>query len=214
MPIIWLRYWRFAMLAMRDFRGKLMLPRQGVWRPGAAKWHAHVNAVHVSAPMADWLRNRGSLTARLMARCQQFRVQRLSQETAMCLDDEYAAIGLARRAKVHEREVLLCCDGQAMIYGHTVVPLTASATQWPLFHALGEKSLGSTLFNDPQVIRGKLSFARLHANHPLMRRLIGVQPQASAWGSLPARRSLFWRKGGCLLVTEIFLPGVLALALE
>lgn len=179
-----------------------------------AHWQPHVNALQLSHHMQDWLSGRGSLTARLVAACQQFRVQRLSQHKAICLRDEYAAIGLARPAQVHEREVLLRCDGEAMIYGHTVVPLSASATEWPLFRTLGEKSLGSTLFHDPLVERGELQYARLHAAHPLMQRIYLALPQLAAYESLPARRSLFWRKGACLLVTEVFLPGVAGLPVK
>ncbi|MFZ6746278.1 chorismate--pyruvate lyase family protein [Undibacterium sp. JH2W] len=177
-------------------------------RPLAAQWHAHVNAVDTSAQMEDWLTNRDSLTARLVARCQQFRVQRLSQQKAVCLQDEYAAIGLPRAMKVHEREVFLRCDGVAMVYGHTIVPLSATANEWPLFHALGEKSLGSTLFKDPLVRRSQLFYARLRQSHPLIRRIVARQPELTDVHSMLARRSLFWRKGGCLQVTEVFLPGV------
>ncbi|MFZ6718622.1 chorismate--pyruvate lyase family protein [Undibacterium sp. Ji49W] len=182
-------------------------------RPRAARWVEHVNAVQTSTRMEDWLSNRDSLTARLVARCAQFRVQRLSQHKAMCLQDEYAAIGLPRNMKVHEREVFLRCDGIAMVYGHTVVPLTATANEWPLFHALGEKSLGSTLFNDPLVVRGDLSYARLRQSHPLIRRIVARLPELAGVQSMLARRSLFWRKGGCLQVTEVFLPGVESLQL-
>ena len=186
------------------------LHRKAVRRSVQANWVEHVNTIDMRSQMQDWLSNRDSLTARLIARSQHFRVQRLSQNKTRCLQDEYAAIGLTRPAKVHEREVLLRCDGVAMIYGHTVVPLSATASQWPLFHALGEKSLGSTLFNDPLVERGVLSYARLHLSHPLMQRIRRAVPDISAQ-SLPARRSLFWRKGACLLVTEVFLPAIVDL---
>ncbi|MFZ6873136.1 chorismate--pyruvate lyase family protein [Undibacterium sp. Di27W] len=182
-------------------------------RPLAAQWYAHVNAVDTSALMEDWLTNRDSLTARLVARCQQFRVQRLSQKKAICLQDEYAAIGLPRAMKVHEREVFLRCDGVAMVYGHTIVPLSATANEWPLFQALGEKSLGSTLFKDPLVRRGELYYARLRQSHPLIRRIVARQPELAGVHSMLARRSLFWRKGGCLQVTEVFLPVVEGLRL-
>ncbi|MCH8620322.1 chorismate lyase [Undibacterium sp. TS12] len=182
-------------------------------RPRAATWYDNVNAVQTTALMADWLSNRDSLTARLVARCNKFRVQRLSQHKAVCLQDEYAAIGLPRAMKVHEREVFLRCDGEAMVYGHTIVPLTATANEWPLFHALGEKSLGSTLFNDPLVRRGDLSYARLRRSHPLIQRIVARQPDLATADSMLARRSLFWRKGGCLQVTEVFLPGVEGLRL-
>lgn len=194
---------------MRDSGASALIP---AFRHAAmAHWVEHVNTIDRRPAMQDWLTNRDSLTARLTARCTQFRVQRLSQHKAVCLPDEYAVIGLPQRRQVHEREVILRCDGEAMIYGHTVVPLSATATQWPLFQGLGERSLGSTLFNDPQVVRGTLSYARLHQTHPLMRRIVRALPGLSAERSLTARRSLFWRKGACLLVTEVFLPAVLTL---
>jgi len=191
-----------------DLESAILRTVKQMQRPLAAQWYAHVNAVDTSALMQDWLTNRDSLTARLVARCQQFRVQRLSQHKAVCLQDEYAAIGLPRAMKVHEREVFLRCDGVAMVYGHTIVPLSATANEWPLFHALGEKSLGSTLFNDPLVRRGELHYARLRQSHPLIRRIVARQPELAGVHSMLARRSLFWRKGGCLQVTEVFLPGV------
>lgn len=179
--------------------------------PNRANWHHHVNGVHASRQMADWLSNRGSLTARLVARCGQFRVQRLHQGLSICLDDEFAAIGLVRAEKVVEREVLLRCDELAVVYAHTVVPVSANATQWPLFAGLGNKSLGSTLFSDPLVERGQLSYARLRHTHPLMRRIAALQMLDKRPASLLARRSVFRRKGGCLLVTEVFLPGISSL---
>lgn len=176
--------------------------------PTRANWHPHVSGVHASRQMADWLSNRGSLTARLVARCQQFRVQRLHQGLSICLGDEFAAIGLMRSEKVVEREVLLRCDELAVVYAHTVVPVNANATQWPLFAGLGNKSLGSTLFSDPLVERGQLSYARLRRTHPLMRRIAALWTVDELPVSLLARRSVFKRKGGCLLVTEVFLPGI------
>jgi chorismate--pyruvate lyase len=173
-----------------------------------AKWHDHVNAVHASPVMANWLTHRASLTARLVARCQQFRVQRLHQSLSICLADEFAAIGLPRPVKVVEREVLLRCDERAVVYAHTVVPTSANASQWPLFASLGEKSLGTTLFSDPLVERGDLSFAKLRHSHPLMKRIAALQVLQEPVNCLYARRSVFKRKAGCLLVTEVFLPGI------
>lgn len=176
-----------------------------------AVWHAHSAASGAGRLLKHWLEDRGSLTARLVARCHQFRVQKLSQQLAGSLADEFAALGLASRTRVHQREVILRCDGVPVIYGHTVVPLSATHQQWPLFSSLGERSLGSTLFSDPLVRRGDLQFARLPSGHPLMQRIYRELPELRVYQSLPARRSLFWRKGACLMVTEVFLPAVLQL---
>jgi len=184
-----------------------------------AKWHRHADAVGADALTRDWLTTRGSLTARLVASSGAFRVKRLHQKVAPCSPEEAAAIGLARPGQVWEREVLLCCDGRPAVFGHTIVPLSASASDWPLFSALGERSLGTTLFYDPLVKRGPLEFARLRAGHPLLRRLgaaLGSAALADAQARLNghvfhARRCVYRRRQGLLMVTEVFLPAVLDL---
>ena len=182
----------------------------------SARWHAHVQGCGTPPPLRHWLDDAGSLTVKLRARCQQFRVRRLHQQRALCLRDEAQMIRLPRAQQVWEREVLLYCDQQPMVFAHTVVPLSASANDWPLFSALGERSLGSTLFGDPLVQRGALHFARLSSQHPLFQRaqqaLHRVGQQAPAVQSLFARRCLYRRKRGLLLVTEVFFPWVVQLS--
>lgn len=182
-----------------------------------AKWHAHPNAVGAPARMRDWLTTPGSLTARLIAHSAAFRVQRLHQRSALCLLDEARAIGLPRPERVWEREVLLRCDGEPVVFAHTVVPTSATASDWPLFSALGERSLGTTLFYDPQVTRGQLEFARIRPGHPLAQRAhaaLGYGPLGPYSGGhiFHARRCVYRRHQGLLLVTEVFLPAVLKLA--
>jgi chorismate--pyruvate lyase len=180
-----------------------------------ARWHRHVGALPSSAPMRDWLTTPGSLTARLIAHSRAFRVQRLHQRSALCLADEARAIGLPRRERVWEREVLLRCDGQPVVFAHTVVPTSSTASDWPLFSALGERSLGSTLFYDPLVRRGPLEFTRIRAGHPLMQRALaalgGMPGKGPAGTNYYARRCVYRRHQGLLLVTEVFLPTVLDL---
>lgn len=183
-----------------------------------AQWHGHVNAVAAPPALRHWLTGGGSLTNKLKAHSSVFRVQRLHQQAAPCLNDEAAAIGLRRRSRVMEREVLLRCDNTPVVFGHTVVPMAADAGDWPLFSALGERSLGSTLFGDPLVRRGALEFARLRASHPLARRARAavapdVLPVLVPDGEeiMYARRCLYQRHNGLLLVTEVFLPDVLQL---
>ncbi|MEW6762720.1 MAG: chorismate lyase [Pseudomonadota bacterium] len=175
-----------------------------------AAWQPHAGAVRAPARMHDWLTTEGSLTARLIAHSERFRVRRLHQRTATCLADEARAIGLPRPERVWEREVLLECDGKPAVFGHTVVPTSCTAGDWPLFSALGERSLGTTLFYDPLVRRGQLEFARIRAGHPLFARVraaIGGADDTIYY----ARRCLYRRHQGLLLVTEVFLPEVLKL---
>jgi len=175
-----------------------------------AQWQPHVLALNAPPAYVPWLTAGGSLTARLKAHSHAFRVQCLHQRTARCLSDEAAAIGMRHAGRVWEREVLLRCDNTPVVFGHTVVPMSATAADWPLFSSLGERSLGSTLFYDPLVQRGALEFARLRPGHPLAQRAraaLGVADSAILY----ARRCLYRRRQGTLLVTEVFLPSVLAL---
>lgn len=177
----------------------------------SAHWRAHINQYAASPLARDWLQNRQSLTARLVASCAEFQVQRLQQQSSQCLLDEVSVLGLTRRQQVMERDVLLRCDGVPVVYAHTILPLSANAAQWPLFASLGNRSLGTTLFSDPLVERGALHFSLLGPNHPLMRRIAVLDVQGSVTPSLYARRSLFTRRGSSLLVTEVFLPALYAL---
>ena len=190
--------------------------------PRKARWHGHVN--HVQAPVAlqHWLNDRGSLTAKLISHSTRFRVQRIAQQTELCWADEYAAIGLTTIAQTHTREVLLRCNDRPVVYAHTIMPLSSTASQWPLFRTLGNQSLGSTLFSDPQVIRGALEFARLAPNHPAMKRAKALTQHEDNDDDddddfsrpLFARRSLFYRCGGVMLVTELFLASIEQLTLK
>jgi chorismate--pyruvate lyase len=182
-----------------------------------ANWYRHVLAVNAPVPLARWL------TSRLKAHAGAFRVQVLHQSPARCLADEAAVLGQhgarqprgQRRGRVWEREVLLRCDNAPVVFAHTVVPMSADASDWPLFSALGDRSLGTTLFGDPLVVRGPLEYARLRGSHPLARRAraaLAAQGIAiPAEQLLYARRCLYRRRQGTLLVTEVFLPRVAAL---
>jgi len=192
-----------------------MLNKTAKYAPRLAHWHDHVNHVQAPKELQHWLTDRGSLTAKLIAHSTQFRVQRISQKNDFCWPDEYKTIGLNKAGKVHAREVLLRCDDSPAVYAHTVLPLNSTAAQWPLFRTLGNKSLGSTLFGDPQVARGAMQFARLQPNHPAMQRAGLLTRQNEPFtGPLFARRSLFFRHGGVMLVTELFLPTILQLQIN
>jgi len=167
--------------------------------------------VQAEPRMHDWLTTPGSLTARLVAHSNHFRVQRLRQAGAICLPDEARTIGLHRQGRVWERDVLLRCDHEPVVFAHTVVSASSNATDWPLFSALGERSLGTTLFYDPLVKRGQLEFARIRAGHPLLARANAALGNTLRDKVYYARRCLYRRHQGLLLVTEVFLPSVLRL---
>ncbi len=173
-----------------------------------ARWHSHVNGVNPTREMRGWLTDTMSLTRKLMAHSNYFRVCRLRQRRGICLGDEFDMVKLVRRVCVQERDVLLQCDGRPMVFAHTIVPLDATTSDWPFFSTLGERSLGTTLFADPRVVRGALQYARLRAQHPLVRRASKALGGERFQSALFARRCLYRRKNGVLLVTELFLPSI------
>ncbi|MDP9107497.1 MAG: chorismate lyase [Pseudomonadota bacterium] len=177
-----------------------------------ARWSSHIGSVHASPALRDWLHTPGSLTARLMAHSHRFRVRRIRQARGLIGTDEMAPLQLTRRVLVQQRNVVLECDDRPVIFAHTSVPLTATASDWPRFGSLGERSLGSTLFGDPRVRRGELSFARLSSRHPFVVRMVAALGSQGP-GPWFARRCVFRRHNGVLLVSEIFLPSIVELAL-
>ena len=175
------------------------------------RWLAHLPLGSAPSFLRPWLLEPGSLTARLQAHSRHFEVRLLRQSHGVCRPDQARMIGLARAGRVREREVLLYCDGEPVVYAHTVTALS-SAADWPFFHRLGQRSLGTALFSDPLIARGCLQHARLHARHALARRAAAAAPACRSERVLHARRCLYRRHRGLLLVTELFLPTLARLA--
>ncbi|MGT2506304.1 chorismate--pyruvate lyase family protein [Cupriavidus basilensis] len=173
-------------------------------------WHSHLpDDLAIGANLRRWVIGDGSLTARLVAASSRFRVRCLAQRMELALADEWQALGLPARHRALAREVLLVCDGVPAIFAHTVVKPDHARRDWPFLRGLGERPLGGALFVDPRVLREPFSFARLLPHHPLRRRLEQAVPamrELPPSSMLPARRSVFRRGGGVMLVTEVFLP--------
>ncbi len=160
--------------------------------------------------LRHWLLDRGSLTRRIQLRCARFRLELLSQRIAGVDRDERAVIGAQRGVKCVVREVSLNCGEQPVVFAHSVVEPRALRGPWHMLMTLGARPLGAALFSDPRVERQPLHFRHLGAQHELYHRACALlaRPPASLW----ARRSLFVMRGSRLLVTEVFLPAILALA--
>lgn len=157
-----------------------------------------------------WLLDRGSLTYRIQQRCNRFRVELLSQRIAAVGWDERAIIGARPGAQCVVREVSLNCGPQPVIFAHSVVEPRTLRGPWHALMTLGARPLGAALFANPRVARYPLHFHQLNRRHQLYRRAAELleQPPAGLW----ARRSLFVLRQSRLLVTEVFLPAILALA--
>ena len=163
----------------------------------------------VEAAYKPWLHDHGSLTRRIQQRCENFAVQPLRSGLASIAYDESALLGLAPHQLAYSREVFLHADGSPVVFAHSACAPQHLHGPWAALAGLGNQPLGAMLFAHPLVQRKPLRFKALHPRHPLYQR--AVAPLAAPPARLWARRSLFTLHDAPLLVTEVFLPGILSL---
>ena len=170
-------------------------------------WHG--TALGCGPDLASWLRDRGSLTQRIQQRCRNFAVCGVSSCLARIARDESALLGIAPQQLAWSREVFLCADGQPVVFAHSTFAHAHLRGAWSAVRTLGNSPLGALLFAHPLVERKPLHYQALRNTHPLYQRAVKVlkDPPHRLW----ARRSLFYLHDAPLLVTEVFLPGILQL---
>ncbi|WP_370635786.1 chorismate lyase [Salinicola sp. DM10] len=122
------------------------------WSPAAA-WR----------PVMDprwwrWVASTDSLTARLIAASPRpFRVRLLDEGIGVPRRDEAQALGLAPGRVAWIREVLLMSGERPWVAARSVAPLTRGGCR--SLRALGERSLGSWLFAQPDLERGPIELS-------------------------------------------------------
>lgn len=159
------------------------------WLPPARHWQlAPPGAVR------GWLRETGSLTARLLrAAGGDFRVELLDQYWGRPAPEEARRMRLSPGRYALIREVTLLGHGQPWVRARSVLPVGSLVGPGRRLRKLGNRSLGHLLFRDPTLHRGPIEIARL------------AQPE----GLVYARRSHLVFHGRPLLVAECFLPALL-----
>jgi chorismate--pyruvate lyase len=184
-------------------RFKLVAAKQG--------WLGH--PFFLPRKFRSWLADQGSLTHRLKQRCRQFSVRPVRVGFIRPNRDECPALKLRPYRLAYVREVVLHCDGNAVVFAHSAVPGGSLRGPWAAVTTLGSRPLGEALFSNPRVMRGDLQYRRVQLRHPLARqaRQAGIP---TAGQTLWARRSLFTLHGHRLMVTEVFLPAVLTIGCE
>jgi chorismate--pyruvate lyase len=158
--------------------------------------------------LQDWLVHCGSLTRRLKQRCAAFSVAKVSTAIRPANPDEERELRLRRGQYAYVREVVLHCDGRAVVFAHSVVPLKNLRGAWNSVTRLGSRPLGEALFTNHLVRRHPLSYRTLHPHHKLYRET-GQAVALNDGAKLLARRSRFSLRGRDLMVTEVFLPAIL-----
>lgn len=148
--------------------------------------------------LADWLLHTGSLTERLQALTNSFRVEVLGQATLCAQDSEKAALADYDKHQWQIREVILYGNGKPWVFARSVLPAHLCNTTWA---TLGNQPLGQRIFNDNNFVRSEFAIAQLDYN-PIEADVSPSKQHDSLWG----RRSAFQIANWHLLVAEIFLP--------
>lgn len=169
-------------------------------------WFDHPHAMPRN--LRGWLCDRGSLTARLKAHCRRFSVVPLATGLARPNLDEHALLNTRVGTLAYVREVLLLCDDVPVVFAHSVLPCRSLAGPWHGLARLGSRPLGEALFNDHRIERRPLAFRTVRSGHPLLRAL--ARHTSVQHATLHARRSVFCLARQPLLVTEVFLPEIVA----
>lgn len=135
-------------------------------------------------------------------------------------DEQFLARGGRGRRTAHTaltRDVVLYCGSTPVVYAHSVLAPGERGAGRRLMQGMGSRPLGAALFTDPRIQRRMLRQHKVGRGHELYRQSANVATSGNAWGAtgapgiLWARRSLFMVGKSPILVTEVFLPGVLTL---
>jgi chorismate--pyruvate lyase len=164
-----------------------------------------VHNARVPARIDPWLRDRGSLTARLIRACgERFRVRVIRQGWGKPFYSEGQLLGMRRGEIAIVREVELFCSDRPGVFARTLIPASSLRGSVRRLTLLGSRPLGAVLFSDPRVVRGQTQAARLLPRHRLFHTASAHLQQlpAEIWG----RRTLFLLNDRPILVNELFLP--------
>ncbi|OUR59481.1 chorismate--pyruvate lyase [Colwellia sp. 39_35_sub15_T18] len=161
----------------------------------------------LSESLQHWLLDPNSLTARLKAHCQQFRVELLGQQVEPChANDTFAGITAGEAVLV--REVLLYCDEKPQVFARSLLPLSSLTGAEQALANLGTQSLGQVLFNNPSLQRQAIEVAEFDKHSTVVKLAddLHLDTKHTLWG----RRSIFILENKPLMVAEVFLPDAFA----
>ena len=166
-------------------------------------WQPSKRLTNLQLPLVkkDWLLDQGSLTERLTQLSEgHFRVKLVSQSVAKPRLDESRALGLKTTQMAVIREVVLQGGQEDWVFARSVIPLSSLKGKLRHLHYLNNQSLGSKLFQDPNLKRSQFE---VYHQKSINSSNIGKSDEKTAyWG----RRSVFHLYNQPLLVAEIFLP--------
>jgi chorismate--pyruvate lyase len=175
-------------------------------RSPAPRWTPDPAALEADRVVLGWLTEPGLLTERVRRGCDGEFGLRVVDERHDLLDPADAGALGVQDLSTFVREVELTCDGAARVFAQTLVPAATLAAE-PWLALLGNDPLGPRLATLGGALRDPLEFAELGPGDGLFARACRETrfPPRSLW----ARRARYRLATHCLIVQEVFLPGVL-----
>lgn len=148
------------------------------------------------AALKPWLKDSASFMERARAHSLDPQIQVLRQSWGYPSEDERQYLQLPLRQYVFSREVLIHHQTLPLLYAKALIPRTTLKGQGRQLQFLGNQALGSFLFAQPDLERSSFEFKDYS--------LPDYSP-TPCWG----RQSAFYFQNKQLLLTEVFLPGLL-----
>jgi len=172
----------------------------------APRWTPDPAALEADPVVLGWLTEPGLLTERIRRECAGEFGLRVVDERHDLLAPQDAAALCVQDLSTFVREVELTCDGAARVFAQTLVPAATLAAE-PWLALLGNDPLGPRLATLGGALRDPLEFTLLAPDDGLFAR--ACREARFPPGSLWARRARYRLATHCLIVQEVFLPGVL-----
>ncbi len=177
-------------------------------------WFSKNESTPVTAAISEqclsWLCDPHSLTARLKARCDDFKVKVLFEDYVEHRPEFNVPKSICDKRYLL-RQVLLMCSGQAQVFASTLIPVTTLNTGNEFLLSLGDQPLGEALFKHKDISREAIEIALFDKSSHVMALAqelpLGLnQSQFEQTKIIFGRRSIFKLIDQGLLVSEVFLP--------
>lgn len=158
----------------------------------------------LSDTQKDWLMRPGALTSALR-QVGELELRVLTERVRSLPREDSALVGLPAGRPVWVREIAMRLEGVDCVVARSLTPLRASHGVWQGIRRLRTRPLADMLYHDISIWRSDFEVARLARRSALWQT---VRRNLSTPIDVPllARRSVFWRHGQPLLVSETFLP--------
>ena len=153
-----------------------------------------------------WLSRPGPLTQGLR-RQGEVRIQVVGEFAELVSADEALTIRKDTSTVVWVREICMSIDGTPAVVARSITPLDAARSVWQAVRQLRTRPLADILYHDPAIVRSVFESCIAKSPMPIFKAV--ARAGQLPWplpSTLPTRRSVFWKNGQPLQVTECFLP--------